>query len=90
MRQNVQGTQLESIKEWRQFCVYYHFYCVELMLNYEYISNITKKPEMYGKLLLALAMMVKYKSTFCQTLITLNGKYFFSPFLEELALLKNY
>lgn len=50
---------------------------MELILNFHYIGNITNRTELYAKLLLSLGLLVKNKSTFCLTLISVHAKYLF-------------
>ena len=54
--------------------MYYHFYFVELFLNFNYIVGVIHKTEILAKLLLSLALLVKNKSTYCLTLVNVHAK----------------
>lgn len=71
-------SQIENVIMWRQFCVYYHYYTVELYTNLPVIRYQLGSIESYGQLLLILSLMVKEKSLYCLTLISNHSKYFFS------------
>lgn len=68
---------------WRQFCIYYNYYTVELYSNLNVIRYQLGNVESYGQLLLVLAMMVKYKSTYCLSLLSIHVKYFLSLLRER-------
>jgi hypothetical protein len=38
------SAQVENAIQWRQYLIYYHFYCVEMLAHYSYIQGITNKP----------------------------------------------
>ncbi len=67
-------SQIQNVVLWRQFCIYYHYYTVELYTNLPVIRYQLGSIESYGQLLLILAMLVKSKSTYCLSLVSLHNK----------------
>ena len=67
-------TQVDNVIMWRQFCIYYHYYTVELYTNLPVIRYQLGSIESYGQLLLILSLMVKEKSLYCLTMISNHSK----------------
>ena len=68
------AAQIDSTLQWRQYLVYYHFYCLELMNNFKNIQSIIPKFQIFCKLLFGLSMMVKNRRTFCLSMIVMHAK----------------
>lgn len=68
-------SQIENVTLWRQFCIYYHYYTVELYTNLPVIRYQLGSIDLYGQLLLVLSMLVKCKSTYSLSLLSLHNKY---------------
>lgn len=67
-------SQIENVILWRQFCIYYHYYTVELYTNVSVIRHQLGSVDLYGQLLLILSMLVKCKSTYSLSILSLHCK----------------
>lgn len=67
-------SQIQNVMLWRQFCIYYHYYTVELYTNLNVIRQQLGSVDLYGQLLLILSMLVKCKSTYSLSILSLHCK----------------
>lgn len=59
----------------RQFCIFYHYYLVELFVQLSYIKLTLGHMELVFRLYHALALLIKYKSTYCISILSIHYKY---------------
>ena len=58
----------------RQFCIFYHYYLVELFVQLNYIKINLGNLELLLKLYYSLALLIKYKSTYCISITSVHYK----------------
>ena len=68
------NTQVETAAQWRQYLAYFHFYCVEMNINYSFIQGVMPRPELFAKFLYSLALLVKNRSTYSLSAIVMQSK----------------
>jgi hypothetical protein len=70
-----QNQQLENVVTMRQFCIFYHYYLVELFVQLNYIKISLGHLELLLRLYYALGLLIKYKSTYCISIMSIQHKY---------------
>lgn len=68
------NSQVETAAQWRQYLAYFHFYCVEMKINYSFIQGVMPRPELFAKFLYSLALLVKNRSTYSLSTIIMQSK----------------
>jgi hypothetical protein len=72
---NPQAQQIENAGILRQFCIYYHYYLVELFVQVNFIKLNVGHVELILRLYYTLALLIKYKSTYCISIMSIHYKY---------------
>jgi hypothetical protein len=82
--------QIENVIKWHQFLMFYHYNCVELLINYQTIADFTPtKPETYCRLLLSLSLLIKNRNTLCLSMIANHSKYLIHLYIEPKKMLNS-
>lgn len=71
---SVQSSQMENVSLMRQLCIFYHYYLVELFVQLNYIKLTLGHLELLLRLYYALALLIKYKSTYCISIMNIHYK----------------
>ena len=71
---NGQAQQMENAALLRQFCIYYHYYLVELYVQVGYIKSSIGYTELLYRLFYSLSLLIKYKSTYCISIMSIHYK----------------
>lgn len=71
---NGQTQQVQNAGLLRQFCIYYHYYLVELYVHAGYIKSSVGHVELLYLLYYSLSLLIKYKSTYCISIMSIHYK----------------
>jgi hypothetical protein len=71
---NPQALQIEHANILRQFCIFYHFYCVELFIQVNYVKLTMGTIDQYLRLLYVVGLLIKYKSTYSISIMSIHYK----------------
>ena len=71
-----QSQQMDNVLAMRQFCIFYHYYLVELFVQYSYVKMSLGQVEVLLRLYYSLSLLIKYKSTYCISIMSIHYKYY--------------